>query len=95
MFVMQPPNPQPLDYASPRLRGKKLPTILWWFLADGAIVLGAVGYMVIEFEKVGPYKELPPQQEGILNLWLLAAFALLMFLLGWAACGWWRSRRAG
>jgi hypothetical protein len=70
-------------------------TILWWFLADVVIFLGAMGYMMIAFEEAGPYKDLPPQKQGILELWMFAAFALFMFLLGWAACGWWRSRRAG
>ena len=90
------PDTSPIiEYASAPKARKKMPTILWWFIADGAIFLGAVVYMMFEFEKVGPYKDLPPQKEGILELWMFAAFALFMFLLGWAASGWWRSRRAG
>ena len=77
------------------MRRKKMPVIVWWFLIDGAIFLGALAYMMMAFEQVGPYEDLPPQKQNILNLWLFAAQALFMFLLGWAACGWWRSRSAG
>lgn len=97
-MASEPPLAAPLltlDYASQQPARKKLPMILWWFFGDFAIFLGAIVYMMVAFEAVGPYKDLPPRQEAILNLWMLAAFALFMFLLGWVSCGWWRARRAG
>jgi hypothetical protein len=90
------PDVSPIpDYASPPPARKMMPTILWWFFADAAIFLGAIGYMMFAFDGVGPYEDLPQPQQGILDLWLLVALALFMFLLGWATGGWWRSRRAG
>ncbi len=90
------PEPSPtIHYVSPPRAKRKVATILWWFLADLVVFLSALGYMMIAFEGVGPYKDLPPQKQSIVELWMFAAFALFMFLLGWAACGWWRSRRAG
>ena len=84
-----------VEYASPPPARKKFPAILWWFLADVAFFGGALGYMMVAYEDLPSSKELPPHQQGILEIWMFAAFALFMFLLGWAACGWWRSRRSG
>ena len=93
------PDASPIvDYAPAPPARKKLPAIVWWFLVDGAIFFGAFIYMMVAFEELEGARasqDLPPQKQAILNLWLLIALALFMFLLGWAACGWWRSRRAG
>jgi len=86
-----PDNPPIIEYASPA--PKKLPAIVWWFLFDAAILFGGVGYMMIAYEDAGPYNDLPPRQGIILTVWMLTALGLFLFLLGWAAWGWW-SRRA-
>ena len=85
------------DTAAPPAR-RKTPAIVWWFLVDAAIFFGAFVYMMVAFEALEGARasqDLPPQKESILNLWFFAALALFMFLLGWAACGCWRSRRPG
>jgi hypothetical protein len=93
------PDPSPIiDYASARPARKKVPAIVWWFLIDAMIFFGAFVYMVVAYEELEGARasqDLPPQKEDILNLWLLIALGLFVVLLGWAARGWWRSRRAG
>jgi len=83
------------EYASPPSARAKFPPILWWFMADAILFIGAIGYLMYIYEGLGPTQEPPREKVAIVELWMFAAQALFMFLLGWAAYGWWRSLRAG
>ena len=93
-YPAQMPHPlHSVNYASAKASRKKIPTIVWWFVVDGAVFFGAVIYMMVAFEQVGPYEELPPEKEALVNLWMIASLALFIILLGFLARRWMRSDR--
>jgi len=83
-----------IEYESPKPARKRVPGIFWWFLLDGVLLLGACIYLTAIYDGLPYDREPPSSQLGTFYGWMFATLALLMFLLGWVACGWWRTRRA-